>query len=249
MRLEEFFREYPETAVAFSGGADSAYLLHAAKKYGRRVRAYYVKTAFQPQLALNDALRFAKYLGVELRIIEFHIDKQRTVCANGADRCYHCKKLMFSVIAATADADGFSVLLDGTNASDDAADRPGMRALAECNVLSPLRMCGLHKQEIRRLSEEAGLFIWDKPADACLATRIISGHEINRELLLRTERAEEYLKSLGFSNLRVRTDGENAIIQLREAQMPLLLRHREEIVERLGIDYGNVLLDLKPRGE
>ena len=190
MTLQAFFKENPSVAIAFSGGVDSAYLLYAAKRYARQVKAYYVQTAFQPQFEREDARRMAAQLDVPLQILPVEILSVDTVAENPADRCYHCKKALFYKIMAAAKADGFSVLLDGTNASDDASDRPGMRALAELSVRSPLRECGLTKDQIRRLSKEAGLFTHEKPAYACLATRIPTGERITPEKLFRTEAAE-----------------------------------------------------------
>ena len=177
MTLEEFFRDNPECALAFSGGADSAFLLYAAKKYARRVHAYYVSSAFQPRFELSDARRLASELGTEMSVLSVDVLNIDAVRANPPDRCYHCKRAIFSAVSAAARADGFEVLIDGTNASDDTLDRPGMRALRELSVRSPLRECGLTKAEIRRLSRTAGLFTWNKPAYACLATRTPSGEE------------------------------------------------------------------------
>lgn len=248
MTLPEFFRATPRTAVAFSGGVDSAYLLWAARQWGREVRAYYVRSAFQPAFELADARRLAADVGAELRVLEVDVLSCPAVTANPADRCYHCKQAIFTAIRAAAEADGFPVLLDGTNASDDAGDRPGMRALRELSVRSPLRECGLTKEEIRRLSREAGLFTWDKPAYACLATRIPTGEVITAGKLQRTERAEDFLFSLGFTDFRVRTLGEDAKLQLRREQLPLALEKRAEILNHLKRDYRNVLLDLEVRG-
>ena len=139
------------------------------------------------------------------------------------------------------------MLLDGTNASDDAKDRPGMRALAELSVLSPLRQCGLTKEEIRQRSKEAGLFTWDKPAYACLATRILTGEEITVKKLAAVEEAEDWMASLGFTDFRVRTSGGQARLQIRESQWPLLWEHRAEILEKLKENYRTVSLDLEVR--
>lgn len=248
MTLQDFFAKYPETAVAFSGGVDSAYLLYAAKRYGKRVRAYYVKTRFQPQFELEDANRLAKELGAEMTVLEEDVLAVSCVRQNPADRCYHCKKIIFRAIMNAAGADGFSVLLDGTNASDDAGDRPGMRALAELSVLSPLRECGLTKAQIRQLSKEAGLFTWEKPAYACLATRIPAGQEITAEMLSATEAAEDYLFSLGFTDFRVRWQDGHGRLQLPEAQFGLLLERRREVLEKLREYYKTVSLDLEVRG-
>ena len=148
---------------------------------------------------------------------------------------------------AAAKADGFSVLLDGTNASDDASDRPGMRALSELSVGSPLRECGLSKEEIRRLSKEAGLFTHDKPAYACLATRIPTGETITEEKLRRTEIAESYLYGLGFRDFRVRSQKDVAKLQIKEWDLPRLAESRKQILQELKQYYTSVLLDLEVR--
>ena len=170
MELNDFFKENPRAALAFSGGTDSAYLLYMALKCGAQVRPYYVKTPFQPRFELDDALRLARELGTELTVIEYDILDDGLIAANPADRCYHCKKKLFGLLLRERAAnDGFPLIIDGTNASDEAGERPGMRALCELGVRSPLRECGLAKTEIRARSRTAGLFTWDKPAYACLA--------------------------------------------------------------------------------
>jgi uncharacterized protein len=247
MDLKQFFESVPEAAIAFSGGVDSAYLLYAAMQFGKRVKAYYVKTAFQPQFELEDAFRLAKELGADLQVLEVDILCETAVTANPADRCYYCKKVLFSRILQAAKADGFSVLLDGTNASDDASDRPGMRAISELSVRSPLRKCGLTKGKIRQLSKEACLFTHDKPAYACLATRIPTGELITSEKLQRTERAEAYISQWGFRDFRVRSMGNTAKIQVREGDLSLLMEHREDILEELKKYYTGVVLDLEVR--
>lgn len=247
MTLQEFFRENPKAALAFSGGVDSAYLLYAAQQCGAQVRAYYVRTAFQPLFELEDARRLAEQLHADMRELTVDILADDTVRTNPADRCYHCKRLIISEILREAERDGFSVLMDGTNASDDADDRPGMRALRELSVRSPLRECGLTKPEIRKRSREAGLFTWDKPAYACLATRIPTGVEITADRLERTERAEAYLSALGFQDFRVRISGDAARIQVKETQLSLVLEQRETILEELKKAYTDVWLDLEVR--
>jgi len=248
LTLEEFFQANPAAALAFSGGTDSAYLLYAARQAGANVGAYYVHSAFQPRFELADARRLAGELGVELNILELDVLADPQVASNPPDRCYFCKKQIFSAVRAAAEADGFTLLLDGTNASDRTEDRPGMRALGELSVRSPLRECGITKAEVRRRSREAGLFTWDKPAYACLATRIPTGEAIDGAALRRTEAAEEALSALGFRDFRVRKLGDYARLQLRPEQLPLLLERRQAVLEALK-DYGGALLDLEVRGE
>lgn len=247
MTLTEFFHENQKAAIAFSGGVDSAYLLYAALQSGADVRAYYVKSAFQPQFELDDARRLAETLSADMRVLDVDILADETVAANPPDRCYHCKRRIFSAIASAAAADGYTLLLDGTNASDDAGDRPGMRALRELSVRSPLRECGLTKPEIRQLSREAGLFTWDKPAYACLATRVPAGERLTAEKLENTERAEDFLFSLGFTDFRVRLFNGAARLQLPAEQLPRLLERRAEILSELKKTYSAVVLDLEVR--
>lgn len=247
MTIQEFFVHNPRVALAFSGGVDSAYLLYAASTYGEDVTAYYVKSQFQPQFELDDALRLADELDAKVKVIDVSVIDNIDVKSNGLRRCYYCKRMIFQSIINQAERDGYTVLIDGTNASDDVSDRPGMQALKELSVISPLRECGITKEEVRRLSREAGLFTWDKPAYACLATRIPTGTEITADALRITEKAETELAQLGFSDLRVRKIGDTAKIQLPESQLPQLLKHREEIVRSLKKYYKNVTLDLEVR--
>ena len=240
MPLKAFFQSHPKVAVAFSGGVDSAYLLYAAKRYGADAKAYYVKTPFQPQFEYEDALALADQLQVAMQTIELNVLADCEIAANPKNRCYYCKKQIFSAICTQAEKDGYQVILDGTNASDDPTDRPGMAALQELEVLSPLRLCGLTKQQIRRLSKEAGLFTHDKPAYACLATRIPTGMAITADLLEKTERSEGFLMGLGFRDFRIRITPQGAKLQLKEEQFPLLEQHRQEIFERLNLEYGYV---------
>ncbi|MDO4572992.1 MAG: TIGR00268 family protein, partial [Clostridia bacterium] len=158
MTLSDFFAAHPRCALGFSGGTDSAFLLYEGLRLGVEIRPYFIKTQFQPAFELEDARRLCAQLGVELSVVEEDILACPEAAANPPDRCYHCKRRLFSLLAGRAAADGFTTLIDGTNASDEQGDRPGMRALGELSVLSPLRLCGITKDEVRRLSREAGLF-------------------------------------------------------------------------------------------
>ena len=247
MTLKEFFEEHPKVALAFSGGVDSSYLLYAAMQAGAKIKAYYAKTAFQPEFEYRDALRLAKELGADMHVLTLDVLGCPEVVANPQNRCYYCKQNIFGTILKAAHADGFDTILDGTNASDQVSDRPGMKALQEMKVLSPLRLCGLTKVEIRRLSHEAGLFTWDKPSYACLATRIPTGTPIHKEDLERTEWAEDYLMKLGFRDFRVRLLGDSAKVQLISSQMDTFLALRREITKTLLTRYSGVLLDMEAR--
>lgn len=249
MTLQDFFQQHPDTALAFSGGVDSAYLLYAALNWGRRVRAYFVRSAFQPDFELRDAQRLADELGASLTVLDADVLSVPRIAENPPDRCYYCKQTLFRTVLDAAAKDGFPVLMDGTNASDNAGERPGMRALQELRVRSPLRECGLSKDDIRQLSRAAGLFTWEKPAYACLATRIPTGDRITAEKLRNVEAAEDFMFSLGFSDFRVRLLNGCARIQIPEGQIPRLLEHREAVLREFSQLFRAVLMDLEVRGE
>ncbi len=247
MELREFFRLHPRLALAFSGGVDSAYLLYEGRKWAEDLGVYYVKSAFQPEFERRDALRFAKELDQQVTVLEADPLSCPEVAANPANRCYSCKKVIMSTIKAHAAADGYDVLIDGTNASDDIGDRPGFQALREEGVLSPLRLCGLTKAEIRERSREAGLFTWNKPAYACLATRIHTGERITREKLAAVEAAEDALFAMGFSDFRVRTSDGRAKLQFVAEQHQAAEASLAEIRELLGPYFAEITLDPVPR--
>ena len=245
--LPSFFHLHPSGALALSGGVDSALLAWAAGRWGENWRAYFVHTAFQPAHELADARTLANLCGLPLTVLEVDVLADPQVAANPPRRCYYCKRTLFAAIAAAAKQDGLSLLADGTNASDDDGDRPGMAALEELGVCSPLRQCGLTKSEVRRLSREAGLPTWDKPAYACLATRVPAGTPLTEELLEKVERGEALLTELGFRDFRLRLRGAGALLQVTDAQLPLALDQRKEIMERLSPLFAEVGLDLRAR--
>ncbi len=247
MTLQDFFKDNKKVALAFSGGVDSAYLLYAGLHAGCDIHAYYVKSAFQPQFELEDAKRLATELDAKMTILELDVLSDALITENPANRCYYCKKKIFNLIKEAARKDDYEILIDGNNASDDADDRPGMKAIQELSVLSPLRECGLTKEEIRNLSKKAGLFTWDKPAYACLATRIPTGSKITADKLHATEVSEKALSNLGFTDFRIRLSGNDAKIQVKEEQLDKLLLYRKEILEKLKPYYSAVTVDLEVR--
>lgn len=247
MTLQEFFTEHPKAALGFSGGVDSSYLLWAAVNAGADIAPYYIQTAFQPAFELEDAQRLCAQIGVKPNVIRLDALADPRVAANPANRCYYCKVGLFGALRARAKADGYDLLLDGTNASDDAGDRPGMKALREMEVRSPLRECGLTKAMIRQESRKAGLFTWDKPAYACLATRVPTGRTITSELLRRAEGAETALFAMGFTDFRVRLYDEAARLQLPEGQLAKAVEQRQAIRQALAPWFDVVLLDTQTR--
>jgi len=249
MTLQEFFTQHPRLALGLSGGVDSAYLLAEAVRCGCQIQPYFVDSPFQPRFELGHARRLCEEQGVELKVLPAQPLADENVRQNGPLRCYYCKKQVFGAILAAAKADGFDEIIDGTNASDDASDRPGMRALEEMRVYSPLRLCGVTKAQVRQASRELGLFTWNKPAYACLATRIPTGTAITPEALQRVEAAENELFRLGFSDFRVRCVGDTAKLQLPAAQFGKALEQRKELVGALKPYFPAIVLDLEPRGE
>lgn len=247
MTLELFFKENPIMALGFSGGVDSSYLLFAGLRYGADIKAYFVKTSFQPEFELKDAYQLAKQLGVEITVIEMDILANQRVVSNPSNRCYYCKTAIFTALRKQALADGYSLVIDGSNASDDEGDRPGMKALTELSVRSPLRECGITKSEVRRLSKEAKLFTWNKPAYACLATRIPAGRIITKEVLQQVDGAEAALFALGFTDFRVRVLDEAARLQFPKEQIGDVLDKRIEIIKAIKPYFPWVLLDLEGR--
>ena len=239
--LKEFFRANRRVALAFSGGTDSSYLLYAAKECGADVVAYHVSSQFQPGFETKDAVRFARLLGVPLKIIETDILSDDRIAENPPERCYLCKRRVFSEILQAAKRDGAGTVIDATNASDDPSARPGMRALEELGIVSPLRLCGIGKTDIRRLSRETGLPTWNMPSNSCLATRIPAGTRLTAENLERTEKAEDELRLLGLREFRVRSAGTAARLEvvpeekekaesLRESIRRILLKYYSDVI-------------------
>lgn len=247
MTLKDFFTEHSSVALAFSGGTDSSYLLHAALSFGATVKPYFIKSAFQPDFEFRDALELAESLHVKVTVIEHDVLTHDLIASNPKDRCYHCKTALFSLLKAQALTDGFSILIDGTNASDSFEDRPGMKALEELSVLSPLRTCGITKDEVRRLSQDAGLFTWNKPAYACLATRVPTDTRLTHSLLKRVELSEDALFKMDFTDFRVRVQDNCARLELPSDQMQKALDLRTAIIEALEPYFTKVTLDLSGR--
>lgn len=234
-------------AVAFSGGVDSTYLLHEAVKAGKdKVTALIMKTPSVPERELDEAVAFCKSRGISFFVLPADPFSAAGFRENGRDRCYICKHFLFSALLEKAKEEGIPFVADGTNADDRKEFRPGLRALKELDIRSPLAEAGLTKKEIRELSEKEGLPTWNKPSFSCLATRFPYGEELTVEKLRRTEAAENLLADLGFTQRRVRVHGNLARIEVLPAEIPLLLERRDMIssrLEELGFLYTTV--DLK----
>ena len=219
-RLGEIIRGYGRAAVAFSGGVDSSFLCAAAREeLGDGALAITIVSPMLPKSELADARRVAELVGIRHILVEAG-EIEEEVAANPKDRCYHCKRREFGAIAGAARDAGVGIVLDGTNLDDEGDYRPGMRAIAELGVASPLREAGLTKEDIRELSRRLGLPTSEKPAFACLASRIPYGERIDAAKLARVEKAEDYLRGLGFRQFRVRSHGDLARIEVDPRERP-----------------------------
>ena len=232
--------------VAFSGGVDSTLVLKVA--YDALGHDALGVTAISPSLAAaerEEAASLARLIGVPHLFIETHELDNPHYAANPSNRCYFCKGELYGVLAPMAAARGYRFILDGMNADDVGDFRPGQRAAREHGVRSPLQEVGLTKAEVRALARRLGLPNWDKPAMACLASRIPYGRPVTIQALRQIEEAEAFLRSLGFRQLRVRHHDNLARIEVEPAMLPAVLARREEIVKGLrAVGYVFVTLDL-----
>jgi len=247
-KLVERLRMLGSVVVAFSGGADSAYLAWTAHRtLGKRALAI---TALSPTFSAYDrqqAETFANQINLRHEFIETHEFENPQYVLNQADRCYHCKTELFGVLAKVRSARGFGAVTYGVNADDMKDFRPGHRAAAEFGVMAPLLDAGLGKAEIREMSRRAGLATWDRPASACLASRVPYGIPVTIETLSRVERAENVLREFGFRQVRVRAHGELARIEIAPEELPRALQAEmaEAIATRVrGAGFAYATLDL-----
>lgn len=235
--------------VAFSGGVDSSLLLFEAHQaLGDKVVAVTARSATYPEREYVHAVDFARKLGVRHEtIISEELDIEG-FSDNPRNRCYLCKKELFQKIWVIAQQYGFNNVLEGSNFDDLSDYRPGLKAVSELGIISPLRDAGLTKDNIRQLSKLAGLDTWNKPSFACLSSRFPYGHRISPEKLIMVDKAEQFLIDSGFSQVRVRHHGDTARIELIPGEMPKILEQSfsEKVYDyfrQLGFTY--VSLDLK----
>jgi pyridinium-3,5-biscarboxylic acid mononucleotide sulfurtransferase len=249
LMLQKQLAEFRSLIIALSGGADSAYLAWAAHRaIGERALSV---TALSPSYSAHDRSvveGFVRQLGVRHEFIETHEMENPKYRANAADRCYFCKDELFNVLDVMAQERGFAAIAYGVNADDTLDFRPGHRAAAEHRVLAPLLDAGLHKAEIRMLSQRAGLPTWDRPASACLASRLPYGTEVTPDRLALIERGEAALRDLGFRQFRVRLHEKLARVEIAPDEMPRAMSPEmaSSIASRLktaGFSY--VALDLE----
>ena len=244
--LQELLSHLGRTLIAYSGGVDSAYLAYVAHQMlGADMLAV---TADSPSLArvqLEDAIAFAQERQIPHRLIQTQEMELPEYVRNDGLRCFHCKDELFNLMEQFAGKEGFACVAYGVNLDDQGDFRPGQKAAKRHNVAAPLLQAGLSKAEIRVLAQQAGLRVWDKPASACLSSRIAYGHPVTREALLAVERGEDSLRALGFHQYRVRHHGEIVRIEIAQEELPRaltveMLSEFTRIFKALGFLYVTV---------
>jgi pyridinium-3,5-biscarboxylic acid mononucleotide sulfurtransferase len=246
-KLDTILNELNSFVVAFSGGVDSSFLLHRSQKVRRsEIIAVTIRTPYIPSQEINEATEFSENHQIRHKILDLSFPD--SIRHNPIERCYLCKRYLFSELVTFARENNFRYVVDGSNADDLSDFRPGMKALEELGIRSPLLEAGLTKKEIRELSRNDGLKIWDKPAMACLLTRIPYDIEISDDLLRMIEKAESMLCARGYPGVRVRVHGDLARIECLPGYMEKIIHNpdREYIISHLKkIGFRYVSLDLE----
>lgn len=245
--LRQLVSELESAAVAFSGGVDSSFMLKIAHDcLGSRAVGLTAVSASLATGELQEAQTIAAHIGASHQVIESHELEDPRYLANTPARCYFCKTEVYAQLREWAQAHGFKHVIDGLNLDDLSDRRPGRQAATEQGIISPLAEVGLSKSEIRELSKALGLPSWDKPALACLSSRIPHGSEVSLEVLKQIDNAELVLRRLGIRQLRVRHQGDIARLEVEPADFDSVLAQRETIVAALQkLGYKYVTLDLQ----
>ncbi|SEA34637.1 uncharacterized protein SAMN05421743_10480 [Thalassobacillus cyri] len=246
-KLEEILKDMQTVVIAFSGGVDSTFLLKVAlDTLGREnVLAVTADSETYPLEELQEAKQLAAQLDARHEVIETSELNIPGYSENTANRCYFCKKSLFEHLIPIMKEQGYKNIAFGLIADDLGEHRPGTKAAREYNVRGPLQEADLYKNEIRELSQQMGLRTWDKPSFACLSSRITYGEEITIEKLRRIDKSEQVVRSTGIRQVRVRTHGEIARIEVEPQDMPVLLQHHSEITAKLQeFGYTYVTMDL-----
>jgi pyridinium-3,5-biscarboxylic acid mononucleotide sulfurtransferase len=248
-RLREIIASHPGLIVAYSGGVDSAFLAWTTREIlGKSMIAVIADSPSLARTHLDDALAFAREHKIQTEVVETHELENFDYARNDSMRCFHCKDELFNVLERYRRTRGFDAIAYGVNVDDQGDFRPGQKAARDHHVLAPLLEAGLTKENIRALARQAGLRLWDKPASACLSSRVEYGRAVTRETLSTIERGEDALRRLGFHQFRVRHHGEIVRIEIATEELPRALtpemaRELTAIFKALGFKF--VTLDLE----
>ena len=245
-KLLNYLKTLESVAVAFSSGVDSTFLLKAAQNaLGEKVIAVTARSCSFPERELNEAIAFCKSEGIKHFIVDSEELDIEGFSDNPPNRCYLCKRELFEKIIKIAGNEGIKDIAEGSNLDDNGDYRPGLQAVSELGIKSPLRTAGLNKEEIRALSKSLGLPTWNKQSFACLSSRFVYGENINREKLAMVDKAEQLLLDSGFHQVRVRIHKNIARIEIEPAGFGKLIENRLEITEKLkSYGFRYVTLDL-----
>ena len=238
-KLKEILASYGDLLVAYSGGVDSSLLLKGAHDVlGKKVLAVIAKSKTYTKEECDSAVKYAKKLGVRYQVVHTDEFKNEKFVSNPPERCYYCKKELFSKLSGIAKKEGIKHVADGSNISDLSDYRPGANASKEYGVKSPLRDAGFTKEDIRKLSRVLKIPSWNKPAQACLASRIPYGIRISSDVLAKIEKGERFLKGLGLKQVRVRHHGDLARIEVDKCDFVLLVE--DGTADRIDIYFKNL---------
>jgi uncharacterized protein len=246
-KLVNWFKGKEGAVIAFSGGVDSAVIAAAAREaLGERAIAVTSDSKTFPSSELECARTLAREIGITHEMVTENELENPAFVKNPTDRCYHCRKSLIEVVKAVAERHDITTIVDGANTSDTGEHRPGMKAMKEADVKSPLMALGITKEEVREIAGEFGLSVKEKPSMACLASRVPYGERITQQKLQKIEKAENFLRSLGISQTRVRHHESLARIEVMPEDMPKVSENKAQIVDKFkALGFAYVTLDIE----